>query len=182
MQTYEFNYLQIIFHFQKSLPSVIRINVGGVHYETLLATLCAEDSMLSSMFSGKHKLERDKDGCPFIDRPGVPFGFILNFLRDRSMMPPRNFTMQVWEILAHHFMSIFPIKFNGQNRWNQVQEESGLSIYIGDINCIEHFYYFEILDLIYIYNIAFANSERWLAKSRVDIIQCQHGNVGKLFV
>jgi hypothetical protein len=31
----------------------------------------------------------------------------------------------------------------------------------------------------YIYNIAFVNSERWLAKSRVDITQCQHGNVGK---
>jgi hypothetical protein len=31
----------------------------------------------------------------------------------------------------------------------------------------------------YIYNIAFANSERWLAKSRVDITQCQHVNVGK---
>jgi hypothetical protein len=28
------------------------------------------------------------------------------------------------------------------------------------------------------YNIAFVNSERWLAKSRVDITQCQHGNVG----
>jgi hypothetical protein len=31
----------------------------------------------------------------------------------------------------------------------------------------------------YIYNIAFVNSERWLAKSRVDITQCQHGNVAK---
>jgi hypothetical protein len=30
-----------------------------------------------------------------------------------------------------------------------------------------------------IYNIAFVNSERCLAKSRVDITQCQHGNVGK---
>jgi hypothetical protein len=29
------------------------------------------------------------------------------------------------------------------------------------------------------YNIAFVNSERWLAKFRVDITQCQHGNVGK---
>jgi hypothetical protein len=29
------------------------------------------------------------------------------------------------------------------------------------------------------YNIAFVNSERWLAKSRVDITQCQHGNVRK---
>ena len=80
----------------RSFPSVIRINVGGVHYETLLATLRSEQSMLSSMFSGKHKLERDKDGCPFIDRPGVPFGYILNFLRDRSMMPPKDVTMQVY--------------------------------------------------------------------------------------
>jgi hypothetical protein len=29
------------------------------------------------------------------------------------------------------------------------------------------------------YNIAFVNSERWLANSCVDITQCQHGNVGK---
>jgi hypothetical protein len=28
------------------------------------------------------------------------------------------------------------------------------------------------------YNIAFVNSERWFAKIRVDITQCQHGNVG----
>jgi hypothetical protein len=27
--------------------------------------------------------------------------------------------------------------------------------------------------------LAFVNSERWLAKSRVDITQCQYGNVGK---
>ena len=32
---------------------------------------------------------------------------------------------------------------------------------------------------ITIYNIAFVNSEPRLAKSRVDITQCQHGNVGK---
>ena len=29
------------------------------------------------------------------------------------------------------------------------------------------------------HNIAFVNSERWLAKSRVAITQCQHGNFGK---
>ena len=28
---------------------------------------------------------------------------------------------------------------------------------------------------IYVYNIAFVNSERWLARSRVDITLCQHG-------
>jgi hypothetical protein len=36
---------------------------------------------------------------------------------------------------------------------------------------------FESYNLIY--NIAFVNYERWLAKSRVGITQCQHGNVGK---
>ena len=77
---------------------MIRINVGGVHYETLLATLRSEESMLASMFSGKHKLERDKDGCPFIDRPGGPFRYILNFLRDRSIIPPENFTLEVRRI------------------------------------------------------------------------------------
>jgi hypothetical protein len=34
-------------------------------------------------------------------------------------------------------------------------------------------------DKVQNFNIAFVNSERWLAKSRVDITQCQHGNVGK---
>ena len=33
---------------------------------------------------------------------------------------------------------------------------------------------FTIYDKLY-YNIAFVNSERWLAKSRVDITLCQHG-------
>jgi hypothetical protein len=32
------------------------------------------------------------------------------------------------------------------------------------------------------YNIAFANSERWLAKSRVDITQCQHGKFLSLYL
>ncbi|XP_046854484.1 BTB/POZ domain-containing protein KCTD7-like isoform X2 [Xenia sp. Carnegie-2017] len=87
---------------QEDTCSVIRINVGGVHYETLRTTLLAEDSMLSSMFGGKHKLLRDKDGCPFIDRPGVPFGFILNFLRDRTMMPPKEFMMQVHQEASYY--------------------------------------------------------------------------------
>lgn len=64
-------------------------------------TLMAEESMLSSMFSGQHKFEVDKDGCPFIDRPGDHFGHIINYLRDRSLMPPSDIAMQVcndhWE-------------------------------------------------------------------------------------
>ena len=35
---------------------------------------------------------------------------------------------------------------------------------------------------IYYYNIAFVNSERWLAKSRVDITLCQHGEFPATFL
>jgi hypothetical protein len=52
---------------------------------------------------------------------------------------------------------------------SKTSEGSSLIIYFCSFSCINIWYY----------NIAFVNSERWLAKSRVDIIQCQHGNVGK---
>jgi hypothetical protein len=56
------------------------------------------------------------------------------------------------------------------------------------INCLEYILYDYLFTATYMsgvyianiyYNIAFVNSERWLAKSRVDITQCQHRNVGK---
>ena len=36
--------------------------------------------------------------------------------------------------------------------------------------------------MMIIYNIAFVNSERWLAKSRVDITLCQHGKFPATFL
>ena len=35
---------------------------------------------------------------------------------------------------------------------------------------------------IIIYNMAFVNSERWLAKSRVDMTLCQHGKIPATFL
>lgn len=61
--------------------------------------------MISSMFSGKHRFERDKDGCPFIDRPGTHFGYILNYLRDRTMLPPNNIAMQVYTEAQYYQIS-----------------------------------------------------------------------------
>jgi hypothetical protein len=68
----------------------IKLNVGGVKYETTLTTLTADgdDSMLGSMFSGRHELHPDEDGEVFIDRDGKHFGHILNVLRDSSVTVP----------------------------------------------------------------------------------------------
>eukprot|EP01083_Nonionella_stella_P088489 246630_1 len=61
----------------------IIINVGGSSYETTLNTLSADQSsMLSAMFSGRFKIERDENGSIFIDRDPTHFRHILNFLRD----------------------------------------------------------------------------------------------------
>jgi hypothetical protein len=61
----------------------ITINVGGVLYTTYIATLTRfPDSMIATMFSGKHTMCTDEKGNYFIDRDGELFRHILNFLRN----------------------------------------------------------------------------------------------------
>ena len=68
----------------------VKLNVGGVKYETTLTTLTADgdESMLGSMFSGRHALHTNDEGEVFIDRDGTHFGHILNVLRDASIEVP----------------------------------------------------------------------------------------------
>lgn len=65
----------------------VKLNVGGCKYETTLTTLTADgdDSMLGTMFSGRHDLHPGQGGEVFIDRDGTHFGTILNMLRDAKV-------------------------------------------------------------------------------------------------
>ena len=70
-------------------PSIIELNVGGHRFTTTLRTLTKDpDSMLAAMFSGRHEIERCKDGAFFIDRDGTHFRFILNYLRNGELILP----------------------------------------------------------------------------------------------
>ena len=61
--------------------SVIRLNVGGVHYDVGRTTLTQySESMLARMINGKVPPTKVK-GRYFIDRNGQLFGYILDFLR-----------------------------------------------------------------------------------------------------
>ncbi|XP_066277211.1 BTB/POZ domain-containing protein KCTD7-like [Branchiostoma lanceolatum] len=63
-------------------PDVVELNVGGTYFTTCLATLRKyPESMLATMFSGRHRLARDKEGRYFIDRDGTYFKVVLDFLR-----------------------------------------------------------------------------------------------------
>ena len=60
----------------------VKLNVGGSKFETTLTTLTRyPDSMLGSMFSGRHEVPPDEEDYIFIDRDGTHFRTILNFLR-----------------------------------------------------------------------------------------------------
>ena len=62
----------------------ITLDIGGQIYSTSKATLCAKkDSLLATMFSGRHELVKSENGAYFIDADGTYFGIILNYLRGR---------------------------------------------------------------------------------------------------
>ena len=63
--------------------SRVTLNIGGNMFTTSIITLTKkEDSLLATMFNGRHNLQREADGSFFIDRDGTNFRFVLNYLRD----------------------------------------------------------------------------------------------------
>ena len=66
----------------KISESLVSLNIGGILYTTSLSTLTREEnSLFAVMFSGQHALKRQPDGTYFIDRDGMNFRYILNYLR-----------------------------------------------------------------------------------------------------
>lgn len=78
---------------KKLFPENIELNVGGKFYTTTVLTLTKiKDSLLGKVFSGSEKpLEKDGDGKYFIDRDGLLFRYILDFLRARKLHLPDDF-------------------------------------------------------------------------------------------
>jgi len=67
----------------------VRLNVGGIKFETTVATLSKHaDTYFSAAFSGRHAVDLDAEGCYFIDRDGTHFNAILNFLRTGRLRVP----------------------------------------------------------------------------------------------
>jgi len=67
---------------QFEMPSVVRLDVGGMMFSTTVGTLTQRDtsSMLAVMFSGRRRVPMDsKKGAVFIDRDGTHFRHILNW-------------------------------------------------------------------------------------------------------
>ncbi len=77
---------------EQGLPAVVELNVGGQLYTTSLTTLLRDpDSLLAALFSGRQRILRDSRGKFFIDRDGVLFRYILDYLRNSRLTLPENF-------------------------------------------------------------------------------------------
>ena len=75
-------------------PAIVELNVGGVFYTSSLGTLTKEpESLLGQMFTGKTKsgLTKDSKGKYFLDRDGVLFRYILDYLRNQKLVLPESF-------------------------------------------------------------------------------------------
>ena len=77
--------------------NVIDVNVGGMVYTTTVETLAsAKGSLLASYFcnadGSAEGLGKDSCGRWFIDRDGVLFRYILDYLRNRRLVLPENFS------------------------------------------------------------------------------------------
>lgn len=66
------------------MAKVVELNVGGVLYSTSLTTI---QPLLSRVDNGS----RDAKGKIFFDRDGVLFRYVLDFLRNGSLILPDNF-------------------------------------------------------------------------------------------
>jgi hypothetical protein len=81
---------------EENCLDVVELNVGGVTYATTLGTLqqADPDSPLASITSSEIQtiFGRDSKNRIFIDRDGVLFRYILDYLRNKRLALPENFS------------------------------------------------------------------------------------------
>jgi hypothetical protein len=67
------------------IDKIIKLNVGGYNFVTsknMFDSCWLKNNFLTSMFSGSWEPNKDNDDNYFIDRDGLYFNHILNFIRD----------------------------------------------------------------------------------------------------
>ncbi|CAP34315.1 Protein CBG16039 [Caenorhabditis briggsae] len=83
---------------------IVKLNVGGVMFQTLKSTLTKHKSMFKVMLETEMPVTKDESGCIFIDRDPKKFEKVLEFLRTgRIDFSGPGDILSVQEE-AHHFM------------------------------------------------------------------------------
>lgn len=100
-----------------STSDIVEINCGGKILATTRSTLKKYDgTLLEAMFSGRHKMNTDRDGRVFIDRDPKYLRILLNLMRDPRSAIPRNMQdLEQLKVEADYFgidLSLFAINID----------------------------------------------------------------------
>ena len=95
----------------EQFPDILHLSVGGVAYQASRQLLVSqEDSVLASMFSGRHAVEKDDSGRYFIDRDGALFGQILSYLRNGELLTAPTSSVSLAQLLREaQYFQIQPL-------------------------------------------------------------------------
>jgi len=115
---------------------VVKLNVGGVFFQTNLSTLMKEkDSLLFSLVTGKLESYQSNDGFFYIDRDGTRFKHILNFLRD-GLIPQKVFCEMGEELMIEaNFFEISSLKKALTVLMHMNSKENDKTSATEDVNC-----------------------------------------------
>lgn len=96
----------------KANSEIVELNVGGSIYTTSRTTLASNSESMLARMTAPDSLPTatDSNNRIFIDRDGPLFRYIVNFLRDKRLSLPENFTEHAQLYSEADFYQIEPIK------------------------------------------------------------------------
>lgn len=103
----------------------IKLNVGGVHYETALDTLKQKSGFVKALLSGKFGDRDESNGCYFIDRNPEYFKYLLNYLRYGYMQIP---TALAIHLKAESLYYQIDINFSGIEKYTKVTKHGQILV------------------------------------------------------
>ena len=106
----------------------ISLNVGGVPFETSLATLCSQPSVLSTMLTSSAAAPRDARGAIFLDRDASRFRHVLAFLRTGALPTGARHEALQRELLAEAKWLQMPPLISALESELDVREPRGLQL------------------------------------------------------
>lgn len=83
----------VVSHGQQAHPAMetLELNVGGVYYTVSASTLAQDPESTLAQLVQSPTAPRDSKNRVFVDRDGVLFRYVLDFLRNRKLVLPENF-------------------------------------------------------------------------------------------